>query len=457
MKTKKMAVIAVSLLAAAGLVVSVSLFKAGDLPIQTSVTQSTNSSASTFTDSKNIPAWALDSANKLNNTGIMKGYSDGRFGAMDHLTRGQVVSLLYRTLKYKSIVQEPDSAKCSFYNDVKSTDYYYIPACSVALNSGSTVLNSDPEIFAPDTPATRADVAKLLDSMLGNTFLQAMGKTRETDVAFQDVQKDNAYFNNVELMYLTGLMFGKSDKSFDLNGLLTRAEISVIMDRTLNLLESLKIKELTKELGKEEYLAECADLINEQTTACSEYDNWLLSIQVSKQNTKTHKKNIEVDEFRYGPGNACDSSKAGEIFPANFRSATLSTQESGGGEEIQVICRVSCTGWNTCPANTKKTHTCTGDAMKTSDCLQSCDGTCEESEDQIGCSVCVPCEPDENDYTEPVDQPTSNCGEQPYYDGCPQCNGLPSYPTFQYENCLTACENAYQDAMAAYNACLEGE
>ncbi|MFA5948468.1 MAG: FecR family protein [Candidatus Gracilibacteria bacterium] len=45
-----------------------------------------------------------------------------------------------------------------------------------------------------------------------------------------------------------------------------------------------------------------------------------------------------------------------------------------------------------------------------------------------------------------------SCGSYPVYD-CSSCNGLPSYPTFQYENCLTSCQNNFYQQQVNYNDC----
>lgn len=456
MKTKTLVAVAVCLSVTVGLFVSVSLFEVG--LIQTSVTQSDNASASASVFTDEIPAWASDSIYRLNAAGVIKGYDDGRFGASDSLTRGQVVTLLYRTLKYKNIINEPDPEACSYYSDVKSTDYYYVPVCLVTLNSESAVFDDDPEVFAPDALVTRAEVARLTDLILGDTFLGSLGGAREAGVVFEDVPKSNKYFENIALVYTTGLMSGKSEGHFDPKGLLNRAEMSVIMDRTLNLLESLNIKELAKDVGKTADMEKCAGLITRQMDACSGHENWALSIQVLKQNMITGKSEVEINEMGYGPGNKCSSKEAGGKYPADVQSESWSNMDSGGGEETQSVCQVTCIGWSTCSTNEEMVNKCTGDSMKSSDCLSTCDGTCEASPDQANCSVCVPCDDEEDviddDGSSDYVNPSNNCGEEPFYD-CSQCNGLPSYPTFAYENCLTSCQNAFYDASAAYNACLE--
>jgi len=445
MKTKIL--VAVAAVLSATLFISLSLIGAENFLIKASVTQSNNVSASKFTDE--IPSWASDSITRLSDAGVIQGYSDGRFGSSDNLTRGQVVTLLYRTLKYKNIINEPDSEACSYYSDVKNTDYYYVPVCLVTLNSESAVFDDDSESFNPDALVTRAEVARLTDLILGSTFIEALNKARETAVVFRDVSKDNKYFENIALVYTTGLMSGTSEGHFSPDGLLNRAEMSVIMDRTLNLLESLNIKELAMSLSKEEYMTKCSDLITSQTNKCSGYENWAISIQVSKQDMKANKSVVEVNEFRLGSGNRCSSSEAGGKFPADIQSEFLSDMKYGGGEDVQVLCSVSCTGWSACSAGEELANKCTGDSMNNIDYLDTCDGTCEPSPDQANCSVCVAYGTDSSDYGD-----ISSCGSAPVYN-CSQCNGLPSYPTFEYEDCLTSCQNDFYNDSVEYNNCLD--
>lgn len=47
------------------------------------------------------------------------------------------------------------------------------------------------------------------------------------------------------------------------------------------------------------------------------------------------------------------------------------------------------------------------------------------------------------------------CVEPPLPNCRTTCAGLPSYPTFQFESCLTSCDNNYSTADAAYQTCLD--
>lgn len=86
--------------------------------------------------------------------GLMSGYSNGNFGPYDTVTRGQVMTILYR------MAGEPDATSQPF-DDV---DYgqYYGPAIrwarAVGVASGYTGSNS----FGPDNPVTREQLAVML-------------------------------------------------------------------------------------------------------------------------------------------------------------------------------------------------------------------------------------------------------------------------------------------------------
>lgn len=56
-------------------------------------------------------------------------------------------------------------------------------------------------------------------------------------------------------------------------------------------------------------------------------------------------------------------------------------------------------------------------------------------------------------------QATSSSQEQcifPFYPDCRgKCDGLPSYPTYEFEDCLTRCDQTYQAVLKEYNRCQE--
>ncbi len=59
--------------------------------------------SSSFTDYDDIPDWAQDAAENMNEKGIVTGYEDGTFGPGDYVTRAQLVTVLER---FDELVQD---------------------------------------------------------------------------------------------------------------------------------------------------------------------------------------------------------------------------------------------------------------------------------------------------------------------------------------------------------------
>lgn len=68
-------------------------------------------------------SWYYDAVQFVSDAGIMTGYQDGKFGAVDNVTRGQFVTTLYR------IEGEPETTfEWGVYTDVSDGKFYSIPS-----------------------------------------------------------------------------------------------------------------------------------------------------------------------------------------------------------------------------------------------------------------------------------------------------------------------------------------
>lgn len=82
-----------------------------------------------FTDS--LPTWADEYIISLYNKNIVSGYSDGRYGPSDSVTRAQYIVMLYRMAQFagfdtENMLKDKD---CNLYSDVKSDHYAYKAIC----------------------------------------------------------------------------------------------------------------------------------------------------------------------------------------------------------------------------------------------------------------------------------------------------------------------------------------
>jgi hypothetical protein len=192
--------------------------------------------ANTFTDS--IPSWADAAIVRLQNLGVIRGYDDGRYGASDPLSRGQVVTLLARTLEQAQLAEMPSS--CGEIPRVATTHYAYRPLCLFVQNGWETSGN-----FDPDEPIARGETAAYINRVFGSALLQATGTSQGAILAqgqvFSDVPVSHWYFFDAGVADVTGIMTGNPDGTFGVERTLNRAEAATIVDRLLQAIERLGI------------------------------------------------------------------------------------------------------------------------------------------------------------------------------------------------------------------------
>ena len=108
-------------------------------------------------DERYAPAvrWAMS-------IGIIKGYSDGTFGADDELLREQLVTILYRYAQYKEAVANDASAKSlDDYADAEDVSTYAQDAMTWAIETG-IVIGTSSTTISPLDSATRAEIATIM-------------------------------------------------------------------------------------------------------------------------------------------------------------------------------------------------------------------------------------------------------------------------------------------------------
>ncbi|PIR49834.1 hypothetical protein COU79_02705 [Candidatus Peregrinibacteria bacterium CG10_big_fil_rev_8_21_14_0_10_54_7] len=183
-----------------------------------------------FTD--DLPEWALPSIVRLHRAGIIKGYDDGRFGPGDPVTRGQVVTLLYRMLRYADLIAMGITG-CSAYEDVLPGEYMEEAVCAFAANGWGF----DESYFLPNDPALRGVVAKLV-SMVAEPLIKksAMNVEELADgpQIFDDVSPGDPFFADVAVVNALGVMTGYPTGDFGVRDPINRAAVAVVMDRLLD-------------------------------------------------------------------------------------------------------------------------------------------------------------------------------------------------------------------------------
>lgn len=120
--------------------------------------------ADVFFKDINNDAWYYDYLKKALGAGIIQGYSDGRFGLAEYVTRQDMVVMLNRAMKYSEIAFDIHFDGNLFVDDSSISDY---AKDSVYEFKQAGIVNGvTADRFAPLENATRAEAAKIIFALL---------------------------------------------------------------------------------------------------------------------------------------------------------------------------------------------------------------------------------------------------------------------------------------------------
>jgi len=109
---------------------------------------------------ENAVAWATQN-------GIAGGVGNNRFAPDSGITRQQLAVLLYNYAKYKGYdVSIGEDTNILSYEDALTISDYAYPALQWACGAG--IMDGDNEYLRPNAPATRAQVAAMLERFIEN-------------------------------------------------------------------------------------------------------------------------------------------------------------------------------------------------------------------------------------------------------------------------------------------------
>ena len=193
-----------------------------------------------FSDS--IPDWAGEPIVELKERQVIQGYEDGRYGAGDLLTRGQLITIFYRTLVNMKLVT--DSCNSQEYKDVPPGHYAFEAAC-VFQNEGWTDSLSTLDV---NQPVTRGETASILNRVVGYTLLNAkdltLGGLLADGKVYSDIPVSHVFFADTAVTRAIGIMRGNPDGRFEPARTLNRAEAATIFWRTMSELQNERVRSL---------------------------------------------------------------------------------------------------------------------------------------------------------------------------------------------------------------------
>jgi len=157
---------------------------------------------------------------------IIMGYNDTTFGPNDNLTRGQLVTILWRMEGEPKITGEPK------FPDVQDSKKYYYKAVKWATDN-QIVSGYDDGTFGPEDDVQRQQIAVIL-----NKYAKYKGKeTKETSdlKEFIDVKEISKYADTqIRWAVGVGILHGNDDKTLNPKGSATRAEVAAMLKNYCN-------------------------------------------------------------------------------------------------------------------------------------------------------------------------------------------------------------------------------
>lgn len=179
-----------------------------------------------------IPSWAGEPIVGLRDAGIINGYDNGTYGAGDLLTRGQLITIFYRTLERLHLAKNPGD--CGIvYNDIPRDHYAYAAACIFRQNRWTDSLST----LSPNEPVSRGETASLINRVMGPGLLDTeglrLGKILADGPYFDDVSLSHQYYGDTAVTKALGLMKGNPDNTFGPGETLNRAEAATIFWRLM--------------------------------------------------------------------------------------------------------------------------------------------------------------------------------------------------------------------------------
>ena len=167
--------------------------------------------------------WAEKTILKLAEKAIINGMGDGSFNPDGNVTRAQLAAIV-------SKIVTTEEFSCDF-SDVSENDWYYE---AVAKVSTMGIMNGDGRDFRPDDNVKREEIAVTICNILKLKGIAL----EESNADFQDLNEISGWAKeSVQKCVQKGIVTGYSDGSFGAKKQATRAEIAVMTERLLSVLE----------------------------------------------------------------------------------------------------------------------------------------------------------------------------------------------------------------------------
>jgi hypothetical protein len=166
--------------------------------------------------------WARSSIDALYAAGVTSGCSTDplRYCPDAPVTRAEMAAFLLRA---RGITDVPQSF-VGYFSDVPPTDWYATLAEELYREQITSGCSTDPLEYCPGDPVTRAEMAVFIVRALGSPLGAYEGR-------FSDVKAGTWYSLAVEELARLGIATGYANGTYRPSGLVTRAEMAIMVNR----------------------------------------------------------------------------------------------------------------------------------------------------------------------------------------------------------------------------------
>ncbi len=171
--------------------------------------------------------WFEESVGYAYTNGLVNGTTDTTFAPNDKLTRGMLVTLLWRAENQPKVIMDPG------FSDI-GDGLYYTDAIKWAARHG--IVNGITETkFAPDDFVTREQIAAIMHRYASYKGIDTSVDEDTNLLSYDDFADISEYaISAVQYACGSGLLKGKSESTLNPKDNATRAEISAILQRFLS-------------------------------------------------------------------------------------------------------------------------------------------------------------------------------------------------------------------------------
>jgi hypothetical protein len=172
--------------------------------------------------------WAEDAIKRLTTKGILKGYEDGLFKPNSNITRIEFVSVIAEAFNLNT-----EEVKLPF-KDTDNAAWYAGKLMALYTNN---LINGLPDgTFGVSTDITNQDIAVILDRVIQTQNLNLVPVT--TEITLTDLEDVSSYAKSaVTNLHMLGIVNGDTNHKFNPKAKSTRAQVAVMIDRLLTMIE----------------------------------------------------------------------------------------------------------------------------------------------------------------------------------------------------------------------------